>query len=128
MASGTTSSAIARRVNSGACSMGAAISPSSRMPRDNPPDRTTATIPTTIAARMGGTTLARRGTAPTTRNAIAIGRATATEAHTASTSPSPNRRNTPATIAMMIGMGIQSMSRRARPVSPTSRISTPVTT
>lgn len=77
---------------------------------------------------MGGTTLARRGTAPTTRNAIAIGRATAAEAHTASTNPSPNLGNTPATMAMVIGMGIQSMSRRARPDSPTSRINTPVTT
>ncbi len=77
---------------------------------------------------MGGTTRARRGTEPTTTKASAIGRATAADDQTEDTRPSPNWRKTPATMAMMIGMGIQSMSRRARPDSPTSRITTPVTT
>lgn len=40
----------------------------------------------------------------------------------------PNCRNTPATIAMMIGSGIADMTARTRPVAPTTVMTTAVAT
>ena len=59
-------------------------------------------------------------------NASTIGAAIAKSSRTACTRPVPKRRNTPATIAMTIGIGAASVQRRTQPESPSASISTPV--
>lgn len=62
-----------------------------------------------------------------TTNATTIGSATHGEAWIDCTSPRPKERNTPATIAMTIGMGSTRITRPTHPLRPSSRMSTAVT-
>lgn len=61
------------------------------------------------------------------RNTTIIGTAIAKSEPRALTRFVPNDRNTPATIAITMGMGSASMTRRTRPVTPNTVISAAVT-
>ena len=55
-----------------------------------------------------------------------IGPASQNSFRTASTQSVPNFRNTPATIAITIGVGKAAITTRTQPVTPSSNISAPV--
>src|SRR5438067_2347777 len=71
-----------------------------------------ATAPTIRAAINGGMARPRRGNAVSARNTAVIGAAIASASRKASTRSMPKRRNTPATIAMTIGIGTACIARR----------------
>ena len=75
---------------------------------------------------IGGIHRPSDGTALSSRNASTMGAAMAKSAPSARTRSTPNRRKTPATIAMTIGMGMTLITRRTQPVRPRTRMSTPV--
>ena len=85
----------------------------------NAPSSQTASAPTASAAISGGILF-------TKRNANAMGNAIHGASRNASTRSMPKRRNTPATMAITIGIGTASIARRTRPETPSSAISTPV--
>ena len=75
---------------------------------------------------IGGTHRPSVGRALSSRNTRTIGAATATSDPTARTRSVPNRRNTPATMPITIGIGMRFMTRRTQPVRPRTSISSPV--
>ena len=77
---------------------------------------------------IGGTHRPRAARALSSTNTSTIGAATAASDPTARTRSVPNRRNTPATMPITIGMGMRSMTRRTQPVSPRTSTSSPVAT
>src|SRR5690606_20038259 len=114
IASGTTSSRIADHVNCGAVNTGAAKTALSVPDGENRPDSATAPTPASRAPRIGGIHLPRTATELSRRKTITIGAAIATSDPSAATRSMPNFRNTPATIAMTMGMGSASITRRTR--------------
>ena len=85
----------------------------------------TAIAPTSSAPRIGGIRWPSPGNVASTKNTTTIGTATAASPSECTRSM-PNRRKIPATMAITIGIGIKSITRRTHPVSPRTRISTPV--
>ncbi len=74
----------------------------------------------------GGSTRDTRGMAVSATKAALIGRAIQSSSAKARTRSTPKRRNTPATIAITIGMGMASIARRTHPLHPSTSIRTPV--
>ena len=75
---------------------------------------------------IGGTHRPSVVQALSSRNTRTIGAATATSDPRARTRSVPNRRNTPATMPITIGIGMRFMTRRTQPVRPRTSISSPV--
>ena len=123
---GMTNSIIACNDHCGTCTTGAARIVDSVRSALNCPDRKTASAPTTSVPMIGGIHLPSDGTALSSRNASTMGAAMAKSAPSARTRSTPNRRKTPATIAITIGMGMTLITRRTQPVRPRTRMSTPV--
>jgi len=90
------------------------------------PSHHKASAPTASAPMSGGSARASRGAALKAKNAAVIGAAIHSASRKARTRSTPKRRNTPATIAMTIGIGTASMARRTQPESPSTSISRPV--
>ena len=67
-----------------------------------------------------------RGQTDASRKASTIGPAMARSSRIACTRSMPNRRNTPATMAITIGIGTAAMARRTHPESPSTSMSSPV--
>src|SRR6185295_3870473 len=126
MASGTTSSTVAAHENSGTYRFGAASVNSAAAGGLNAPRTPMASAPAIRAPMSGGSTLESLGRAARRANAAVIGRAIHGWSRKASTRSTPKRRNTPATIAITIGIGTASIARRTQPDRPSRSISTPV--
>jgi hypothetical protein len=86
----------------------------------------TVTAPTISAPMIGGSRRPSAGRALSSRNITTIGPATAMSPRSEPTRSIPNRRKTPATMAITIGIGIMAIARRTHPVSPRTVISRPV--
>ena len=125
IASGTTSSTIACQENAGRYRVGGAMVSISWFFESKLPVRKIATAPTINAPINGGSIRPSFLEKERRINARTIGAAIAMSSRTACTRPVPNRRNTPATIAITIGIGAASMQRRTQPVSPSASISAP---
>ena len=126
-ASGITSSTMACRDHCGTWGTGRASQSETDPPaRRNVPDTATATAPTTSAPRIGGTRRPAAAQALSSTNTTTMGPATAVSDTTAFTSPVPKPRNTPATIAITIGIGIASIAVRTQPDRPSTRMSNAV--
>jgi len=76
----------------------------------------------------GGSMRPRRGRALSATNAATMGSAIQRSSLKARTRSRPKRRNTPATIAITIGIGRASIARRTQPVSPSTSMRIPVAT
>ncbi len=85
-----------------------------------------ASAPTITAPISGGTTRAILGSTLSATKVKVMASAIHSSSVKARTRPMPKRRNTPATIAITIGIGTASIARRTQPLSPRTSISTPV--
>ena len=85
-----------------------------------------AATPTISAPITGGINRATRGMADNSRNTAVIGAAIANPSRSAKIRFRPNCRNTPATIAMTIGIGTRLRQARTQPLNPSTNISAPV--
>ena len=87
-----------------------------------------ATAPAASAATTGGMKRPSGRTSENTTKPAVAATATIGALSKPSIARMPNFRNRPATIAITIGCGIQSMILRNAPLRPSASISTPVTT
>ena len=69
-----------------------------------------------------------RGDTLSAMKAAVMGAAIQKSSRMAKTRSSPNRRNTPATMPMTMGIGTASMARLTQPLKPRASIRTPVAT
>ena len=83
-------------------------------------------MPAMSAPISGGDIRANLGSAESNRNTAVIGAAIMTPSRIAKIKFKPNCRNTPATIAMTIGIGNRLMHLRIQPLSPRMNINAPV--
>ncbi len=83
-------------------------------------------IPMASAPISGGTSRASRCEALIATNAAAIGAAIQNSSRMANTRSRPNRRNTPATMPITIGIGTASIARRTQPDRPSASMRIPV--
>ncbi len=84
------------------------------------------TVPAASAPISGGRRRPIAGSALSARNTAIIGAAIQKSSRTAKTRSSPKRRNTPATIAITIGIGRTFIARATQPAQPSTSISAPV--
>ncbi len=126
IASGMTSSTIARHENSGAYRLGWASTCSDPPCEWNLPRRVIAAAPTKSAPISGGRRRDHPADALSARKATIIGAAIQKSSRTAYTKPRPKRRKTPATIPITIGIGTACIARRTQPDRPSASMSPPV--
>jgi hypothetical protein len=123
IASGTTSSIMAAVDQAGVCRTGLMSSRWRGIAVSNLPNTTVAIAPTTSAPMIGGQRRLRLGSELRINQTTTIGPAMAMSLNSARTRSRPNRRKTPATMPITIGIGASCIARLTQPVAPSTSIS-----
>ena len=125
-ASGITSSTMAGHEKTGAKTTGRAIITALPISGAKRPLAQTAMIPTSNTPIIGGSRRAMAGCIDNKKNAAVIGMAIQKSPPSAASHSNPKRRNTPATMAMTMGIGSNTMIRRTQPLRPSTNNNSPV--